>query len=125
MADILAVDDQKVMRELVKAILSAEGHTVTTADDGVEALNICKEKTFDLVLSDINMPNMNGITLIGELRLLDSFKDTPIIMLTTESGDFKKEKAKKMGANGWLQKPFEPERLARAIKISLSKVGKV
>ena len=124
MASILAVDDQKVMRELVNAVLAAEGHQVTTAEDGVEALALAREHSFDLVLSDINMPNMNGISLVSKLRRLDHLENVPIIMLTTESGEFKKDKAKKMGANGWLQKPFEPERLVNAVNITLQKAGK-
>lgn len=124
MASILAVDDQKVMRELVSAVLSAEGHDVTIAEDGVEALDIARERNFDIVLSDINMPNMNGISLVSKLRRLDHFESVPIIMLTTESSEFKKEKAKKMGANGWLQKPFEPARLVNAVKSTLEKIGK-
>ncbi|MGD2117425.1 MAG: response regulator [Chromatiales bacterium] len=124
MAAILAVDDQKVMRDLVNAVLAAEGHQVTTAEDGVEALALAREHSFDLVLSDINMPNMNGISLVSKLRRLDHFEGVPIIMLTTESGDFKKDKAKKLGANGWLLKPFEPERLVNAVNVTLQKAGK-
>lgn len=121
MASILAVDDQKVMRDLVSAILTAEGHDVTVAEDGTQALDLARQYQFDMVLSDINMPNMNGISLVSKLRRLEHFEDTPIIMLTTESSDFKKDKAKKMGANGWLQKPFQPERLIKAVNITLGK----
>lgn len=115
MSSILAVDDQKVMRELVSAILIAEGHEVTTAEDGMEALKICKKQAFDMVISDINMPNMNGLSLVGSLRRLEDFKTIPILMLTTEGDAFKKDKAKRLGANGWLQKPFEAPRLLGAI----------
>lgn len=125
MASILAVDDQKMMRELVKTVLESDGHQVTTAEDGVEALSIARGQAVDMVLTDINMPNMNGITLVGELRKLPSYKDTPIIMLTTESADFKKEKARSVGANGWLQKPFDPPRLIKAVRSSLAKAGHV
>ncbi len=123
MASILAVDDQRVMRDLVSAILSAEGHDLTLAEDGTVALELARQYQFDMVLSDINMPNMNGISLVSKLRRLEHFTETPIIMLTTESSDFKKDKAKKMGANGWLQKPFEPERLIKAVNVTLSKAG--
>ena len=123
MAMVLAVDDQKVMRDLVKTVLEAEGHQVTTAEDGVQALELAREHHFDMVLSDINMPNMNGISLVSKLRRLDHFEDIPIIMLTTESSDFKKDKSKKMGANGWLQKPFYPPRLVKAVTVTLSKRG--
>ena len=123
MASILAVDDQRVMRDLVSAILSAEGHDLTLAEDGTVALELARQYQFDMVLSDIKMPNMNGISLVSKLRRLEHFTETPIIMLTTESSDFKKDKAKKMGANGWLQKPFEPERLIKAVNVTLNKAG--
>ena len=98
MAQILAVDDQQVMRNLVKTVLSAEGHEVTTAEDGVVALALARDNEYDIVLSDINMPNMNGISLVSKLRRLPHFKNTPILMLTTESSDFKKDKSKKIEA---------------------------
>lgn len=125
MARLLAVDDQKVMRELIFGVLSEEGHEVILAEDGVEALEIAREQTVDMVLTDINMPNMNGISLVSKLRRLDSYKDIPMIMLTTESSDFKKDKAKRMGANGWLQKPFDPKRLIKAVNTCLAKSGHV
>ncbi len=125
MAHILAVDDQRVMRELVKSVLEGEGHQVLIAEDGVEAMSIARDNSFDLVLTDINMPNMNGISLVSKLRRLDAYSSTPIIMLTTESADFKKDKAKRMGANGWLQKPFDPDRLIKAVNSTLAKAGHV
>ncbi|MCF6281301.1 MAG: response regulator [Candidatus Polarisedimenticolaceae bacterium] len=125
MARILAVDDQRVMRELVKSVLEGEGHEVVIAEDGIEAMSIARENSFDLVLTDINMPNMNGISLVSKLRRLDTFATIPIIMLTTESADFKKDKAKRMGANGWLQKPFDPDRLVKAVTSSLARAGHV
>jgi len=125
MAKLLAVDDQKVMRELIFGVLSEEGHEVVLAEDGVDALEIAREQVFDMVLTDINMPNMNGISLVSKLRRLDNYKDTPVIMLTTESSDFKKDKAKRMGANGWLQKPFDPKRLIKAVNTCLAKAGHV
>ncbi len=125
MAHILAVDDQRVMRELVKSVLEGEGHQVLIAEDGVEAMSIARENSFDLVLTDINMPNMNGISLVSKLRRLEAYASTPIIMLTTESADFKKDKAKRMGANGWLQKPFDPDRLIKAVNSTLARAGHV
>ena len=125
MATILAVDDQRMMRDLVKTVLESDGHTVLVAEDGVQAMTVARDQAADLVLSDINMPNMNGISLVSKLRRLDSYADVPIIMLTTESADFKKDKAKKMGANGWLQKPFDPPRLIKAVRSMLAKAGHV
>lgn len=125
MAKILVVDDAKVMREMVKASLVTHNHEIVMAEDGVEALTYARSEAVDLVLSDINMPNMNGISLVSKLRLLDAYKDTPIIMLTTEDSDFKKDKAKRMGANGWLQKPIDPNRLIKAVNTMLAKAGHI
>lgn len=115
MARILAVDDSRVIRDMVSAILIAEGHEVITADDGVDAMEKARGQDFDLVLSDINMPNMNGISLISKLRRLEGFEFVPIIMVTTEDSDYRKNKAKTFGATGWLVKPFTPERLINAV----------
>ena len=115
MAKILTVDDSKVIRDLVEAVLIESGHEVVTADDGVEGLNATRAEQFDMILSDINMPNMTGISMVSKIRRLEGYEYTPIIMLTTESSDFKKEKAKKTGATGWLQKPFDPDRLMKAV----------
>lgn len=121
MANILAVDDQKSMREMVRIVLESGGHQVTIAEDGVEALAIARAQSFDLVISDINMPNMNGISLVSKLKLLPAFKFTPILMLTTETSSYKKDKAKALGASGWLTKPFDPPRLINAVTKLLGK----
>jgi two-component system chemotaxis response regulator CheY len=118
MATILAVDDSASMRQMVSFTLKSAGHTVTEAVDGVDALGKAKAQSFDLVISDVNMPNMDGIALIKELRTLPSFKFTPILMLTTESTGDKKSEGKSAGATGWIVKPFNPEQL-------LSTIGKV
>jgi len=125
MAKILVVDDSKVMREMVQAALVAQNHEIIVAEDGVEALTLAREHAVDLVLSDINMPNMNGISLVSKLRLLDAYKNVPVIMLTTEDSDFKKDKAKRMGASAWLQKPIDPTRLIKAVNTMLAKAGHV
>ena len=116
MTRILSVDDSLTIRSMVKTILENEGFEVVSANDGVEAMEIAREQSFDLVLSDINMPNMNGISLVSKLRRLDGYADIPIIMLTTEDSDFKKKKAKNFGASGWLQKPFTEARLVGAVQ---------
>ena len=119
MAKILAVDDSSSMRQMVSFTLKGAGHSVIEAADGVEALALAKsESDVDLVLSDINMPNMDGIALIKELRQLQAYKFTPILMLTTESGVDKKTEGKAAGATGWIVKPFNPEQL-------LATIGKV
>ena len=116
MARILAVDDSASMRQMVSFTLKGAGHDVTEASDGVEALRVAKNQTkFDLVISDINMPNMDGISLIKELRALPEFKFTPILMLTTESGVDKKSEGKAAGATGWIVKPFNPDQLLAAV----------
>jgi len=123
MAKLLVVDDQKVMRELVSSVLKGEGHEVLLAEDGIDAMEIARTHTVDMVLTDVNMPNMNGISLVSKLRRLEHYQEIPIIMLTTESSDFKKDKAKRMGANGWLQKPFDPKRLIKAVNSTLARAG--
>lgn len=115
MAKILSVDDSMVIRDLIKAILIENGHEVVTANDGVEGLAAVRAQQFDLILSDINMPNMTGISMVSKVRRLANYEHIPIIMLTTESSDFKKNKSKNVGATGWLQKPFDPERLMKAV----------
>lgn len=119
MAKILAVDDSASMRQMVSFTLKGAGHDVVEASDGVEALQLAKTQSgVDLVISDINMPNMDGISLIKELRALPAFKFTPILMLTTESGGDKKQEGKAAGATGWIVKPFNPDQL-------LATIGKV
>jgi two-component system chemotaxis response regulator CheY len=116
MATILAVDDSASMRQMVAFTLKSAGHEVTEASDGQDALNKAKGKKFNLVLSDVNMPVMDGITLIKELRALGDYKFTPILMLTTESTADKKQEGKAAGATGWIVKPFNPEQLLATIK---------
>lgn len=111
MTKILAVDDSPSLRQMVTFTLKGAGHDVSEASDGVEALNIAKGQAFDLVITDINMPNMDGLQLIAELRKLPNFKFTPILCLTTESSDDKKKLGKAAGATGWIVKPFSPEKL--------------
>jgi two-component system chemotaxis response regulator CheY len=115
MATILAVDDSTSMRQMVSFTLKEAGHDVTEAEDGSKALNIAKTKSFDLIVSDINMPNMDGIALTQELRKLPAYKFTPILILTTESGSDKKGEGKAAGATGWIIKPFSPEQLLSTI----------
>lgn len=115
MATILAVDDQMTMRQMVSTVLSSQGHVVVTAEDGVEGLKVAREQVFDLVISDVNMPNMGGISLVSKIRRIEEYKYTPILMLTTESSQYRKDKAKQSGASGWLTKPFDPDRLNNAV----------
>ncbi len=116
MASILAVDDSASMRQMVSFTLKGAGYDVIEASDGVEALNIARGKSVNLVITDVNMPNMDGITLIRELRNLPAYKFTPLLMLTTESGAEKKQEGKAAGATGWIVKPFNPDQLLGTIK---------
>lgn len=116
MTKVLAVDDSASMRQMVSFTLKGAGYDVVEAKDGVEALGIAKTTSFNLVVTDVNMPNMDGISLIRELRALPDYKFTPMLMLTTESGTDKKSEGKAAGATGWIVKPFNPEQLLATIK---------
>lgn len=116
MATILAVDDSASMRQMVTFTLTEAGYEVIEAADGQEAFNKAKASRFDLILSDVNMPIMDGIELVKNLRALPDYKFTPILMLTTESAGDKKLQGKKAGATGWLVKPFNPDQLLATIR---------
>ncbi len=113
---ILAVDDSASLRQMVVFSLKAAGYQVIEAVDGQDGLNKARLKTVDLVLTDQNMPIMDGLTLIKNLRELSSYQKVPILMLTTESSDEMKQKGKAAGANGWLVKPFDPKRLIEVVQ---------
>lgn len=115
MASILLVDDSTSMREMVSFTLREAGHDVSEAEDGVEALEFAKKTPVNLVITDVNMPNMDGITLTSELRTLDDYKFVPILILTTETGTAKKEQGKVAGATGWIEKPFDPDHLLATV----------
>jgi len=116
MAKILVVDDSASMRQMVAFTLKGNGHTVVETADGVEALAKAKSESFNLVITDVNMPNMDGITLTKELRGLSNYRFIPILTLTTESSAEKKMAGKQAGATGWLVKPFNPEQLVATVK---------
>lgn len=113
---ILAVDDSASIRQMVAFTLKGAGYEVVEAVDGEDGLNKAKAKSFNLVLTDQNMPKMDGITLIKSLRSLSAYKVTPILMLTTEAGDAMKAQGKAAGATGWLVKPFDPQKLMDVVK---------
>jgi two-component system chemotaxis response regulator CheY len=116
MTKVLVVDDSNSIRDMVSFTLKSAGYETVEAKDGQDGLNKAKGAAIDLVISDVNMPIMDGITLCQELRKLPSFKFTPILMLTTESSGDMKMRGKAAGATGWLVKPFNPEKLLATIK---------
>jgi two-component system chemotaxis response regulator CheY len=115
MSRILAVDDSASMRQIVSTALQGAGYEVVMASDGDEALEFAKRESVDLVITDVNMPNMDGITLVRELRRLEAYRMTPLLVLTTEANPEKKAEGKSAGATGWVVKPFNPERLLATV----------
>jgi len=115
MHSILAVDDSASMRKMVSFTLVGAGFKVVEAVDGQDAYEKAQAQHFDLVLTDQNMPRMDGLGLTRKLREHPKFKSTPILILTTESSDQMKQAGRQAGATGWLVKPFDPQRLIEVI----------
>ena len=113
---ILAVDDSPSIRNMVGATLRGEGYEVVEAGDGQDGLEKARSVVVNLVLTDQNMPRMDGLTLIRSLRALPEYKSAPILMLTTESSDQMKTLGRAAGATGWMTKPFDPTRLVDVVK---------
>jgi len=113
---IMTVDDSTSVRQMVSFTLQQAGYDVVEAEDGVDALEKLKAKKVDMVITDLNMPNVDGITLIKEFRTIPEYKFVPIILLTTESDGNKKRQGKEAGATGWIIKPFKPDQLLNVIK---------
>ncbi|MCA9148416.1 MAG: response regulator [Planctomycetales bacterium] len=111
----LVVDDSTSMRQMVAFTLGNAGFDVIEGVDGKDALEKSSGKALNLVVTDLNMPNMDGITLIKNLRAKPEFKFIPILMLTTESQDSKKQEGKSAGATGWIVKPFQPDQLLSVV----------
>jgi two-component system, chemotaxis family, chemotaxis protein CheY len=112
----LVVDDSPTMRQMVAFTLTNAGFTVVEAEHGRDAVNkVTGGPKMDIVVTDLNMPEMDGLTLIKELRKMEAFKFTPILMLTTESTEVKKQAGKEAGATGWIVKPFNPELLMKIV----------
>ena len=122
MAKLLIVDDSTMLRDMLNYALNEGGYNdVVEAVDGVDGLEKAKSTTFDLIITDVNMPNMDGLTLIGELRKVPAYVSRPILVLTTERSDEMKAKGKAAGATGWIVKPFVPDQLLKAVNIVLSR----
>jgi len=116
MAKILIADDQLVMRNMFKVILQDEPHEIKLVCDGQEALDEAQINQYDLVLSDLYMPKLNGIELTAKLRTLSSYNGIPILIISTENKEDKKAAGRAAGANGWIIKPITKDRLLPAIK---------
>lgn len=112
---ILAVDDSRTMRDMVSQTLKGAGFEVKTAEDGNEAIALLANGPVDLIITDLNMPNLDGFGVIEYVRGDSQHKFVPILMLTTESDQQKKDRGKAMGATGWIVKPFNPEKLVQIV----------
>ena len=115
-ASILTVDDSASLRMAIRIALTGAGYAVTEAGDGLEGLAKAAETRFDLIVTDLNMPNLDGLTMIRELRKQPDQAGVPILFLTTESDGDIKAQAREAGATGWLVKPFEPEQLIKTAR---------
>jgi two-component system chemotaxis response regulator CheY len=113
---ILVVDDSASIRQMVAFTVKSSGYEVVEAVDGMDGLEKARSRSFNLILTDQNMPRMDGLTLVKSLRALPQYKTVPILMLTTESSDAMKAQGKAAGATGWLVKPFDPQKLIEVVK---------
>ena len=113
---ILTIDDSRTMRDMLMLALSNAGYRVVQAVDGVHGLEVLGAETPDVIITDINMPRMDGFGVIENVRKDNRHRATPILVLTTESDSTKKERARAAGATGWIVKPFNPEKLVSAIR---------
>lgn len=113
---VIAVDDSMSIRETVRMTLESVGYNVLSAEDGARGLAMAQQQKADLVITDLNMPNMDGIALITHLRGTLAYRFTPILMLTTESQEERKVAGRRAGATGWIVKPFDPARFIAVIQ---------
>jgi two-component system chemotaxis response regulator CheY len=113
---ILVVDDTRSMRKMVVTVLQAAGYAVEEAGDGAEALELARSRVFDLVVTDHNMPRMDGVTLVRSLRGLPEYDDIALIVLSTETGTELKAKGREAGATGWMAKPFDPQKMLDIVR---------
>ncbi|MFP4362928.1 MAG: response regulator [Spirochaetia bacterium] len=113
---ILVVDDSAAIRKSITFVLEQEGYEVVNAEDGSEGFDKSEEKKYDLIVTDVNMPNKDGITMVKDIRGSQKNKFTPIIVLTTESQSSKMDEGKAAGATGWIVKPFSAEKLLAVVK---------
>lgn len=113
---VLAVDDSKTMRDMVSFTLRGAGYTVVEADNGVTALKALQATAkVDVIITDVNMPEMDGLTLVRKIRAQPQYTGTPVLILTTESDQSKKDEGRSAGATGWIVKPFSPDKLLQIV----------
>lgn len=112
---ILVVDDTRSMRKMVAAVLAGAGYEVAEAEDGVHALELAQARRYDLVVTDHNMPRMDGVTLVRELRARPDYDAVALIVLSTEVDPGLKQKGREAGATGWMAKPFDPQRMLEIV----------
>jgi len=117
---ILVVDDSASIRQVVGLTLKGAGYTVIEAVDGRDALNKLDGQKVNLVISDVNMPNMDGISFVKEMKQKPNYKFTPVIMLTTEGAEEKKREGQAAGAKAWVVKPFKPEQMLQAVSMLIN-----
>lgn len=116
---ILIVDDSETVRQVLQLALGNAGYQVVEAEDGFDALAKLSGSQVDMLITDLNMPNMDGLELIRKVREEGQHRFTPIVMLTTESSEEKKKAGREAGASGWIVKPFKPEQLLKVVKMVL------
>lgn len=121
MASILVLDDSASMRHMIKTALMDKGHTIFGAANGVQGLQFIKSTPFDLIITDLNMPEMDGLSFIRELRQTAEHRGLPVLFVTTESSEALKQQAKTAGATGWITKPFSSDQLCRVVEKVLAK----
>lgn len=112
---VMIVDDSASLRQVVAISLTQAGYDVVQAEDGKHALSMLDGRKLHLVVSDVNMPNMDGLSFLKKMKELPSYKFTPVIMLTTEAGEAKKQAGREFGAKAWMTKPFQPAQLLGAV----------
>lgn len=112
---ILVIDDSEVIRQVVSTTLKSAGYNVLEGVDGVDALSKLTGVKVHLMICDVNMPNMDGISFIKEVKKMDDYKFTPIIMLTTETREEKRQEGRAAGARAWMVKPFQPDQMLKAV----------
>ena len=116
---IMIVDDSVTVRQVLRLTLTDAGYDLLEACDGEDALKVMAGQSIDMMITDLNMPKMDGIELIKQVRQRQDYRFMPIVMLTTESADEKKQAGKSAGASGWIVKPFKPEQLLKVVKMVL------